>query len=328
VSVSDILTTALTGLGAAQAGMRTVSNNITNVNTPGYARERVSLQPGVLGGQVSGVVVGEPERVVDRYLEGAVYGRAGDAARSETIATYLDRLQSYLGATGAESGMSARLDAITSTATALTGASAGTQANSAFVGEVVDAIDSLQQLAGDAAGLRADVDSEVGASVTRINSLLVSISDLNDSIASLTGLARSTAGPEDQRAAAIQELSGLVGITTRLNPDGRVEIDTTSGTPLLDQRLRQLSRMAASACRSPSIHRSSCASRTSRAGWAPPPGKRSTAPRRAASSVGCSTSAIARSRPSASGWERCMAVWRRPSTPPRTPAPRCPHPRA
>ena len=241
MSISDILTTALTGLGAAQAGMRTVSNNITNVNTPGYARERVSLQPGVLGGQVSGVVVGEPERVVDRYLEGAVYGRAGDAARSETIATYLDRLQSYLGATGAESGMSARLDAITSTATALTGASAGTQANSAFVGEVVDAIDSLQQLAGDAAGLRADVDSEVGASVTRINSLLVSISDLNDSIASLTGLARSTAGPEDQRAAAIQELSGLVGITTRLNPDGRVEIDTTSGTPLLDQRLRQLS---------------------------------------------------------------------------------------
>lgn len=241
MSVTDILSTALTGLGAAQAGMRTVSNNISNVNTPGYARQRVSQQAGVVSGQVSGVVVGEPERVVDRYLEGAVYGRAGDAGRAETVAGYLDRLQSYLGATGAESGLSARLDSISSSATALTGGSAGTQANAAFIGDVADAIDSLQNLANDADALRTDADSEVGSTVTRINALLSRIDDLNDSVASLTGLGRSTAGPEDQRAGALQELSDLIGITTRAKVDGRVEIETTSGIPLIDQRVRQLS---------------------------------------------------------------------------------------
>lgn len=240
MSVSDILSTAMTGLNAAQAGMRTVSNNITNVNTPGYARQRVSLEPGVSGGQVSGVVVGEPERIVDRYLESAVYTRSGDAGRAEVTADYLDRLQSYLGAPGAEAALPARIDAISASATALTSASAGAQANAAFVADVTDALESLKQVAGDVEGMRADADSEVSTSVKRINTLLTSIADLNDSIASLTGLGRSTAGPEDQRTAALQELSGLVTVTTRTQPDGRVQIDTASGVPLLDQRVRQL----------------------------------------------------------------------------------------
>ena len=60
MSLNEILSSALSGLGAAQAGLRTVSNNISNVNTPGYARERVSLETGVSSGRTSGVVVGEP----------------------------------------------------------------------------------------------------------------------------------------------------------------------------------------------------------------------------------------------------------------------------
>ena len=241
MSVSDILTSALSGLTAVQAGQRTVANNIANVGTPGYSRQRVSLQPGVgSGGQVFGVVVGESERIVDRFLEGAVIGRAGDAGRAEVTANYLDRLQAYFGANGAESGLSARIDALAASAQALTAASGGTQTSTAFLGEVADAIGSIQQLASDTSGLRADVESEVGASVARINALLRSVSDLNDTIASLTGLSRSTAAPEDQRGAVLQELGGLIGITTRSQPDGRIEIDTANGIPLLDQRPRQL----------------------------------------------------------------------------------------
>ncbi len=241
MSLSDILSSALSGLSATQAGLRTVSNNIANVNTPGYARERISLQPGVTAGRVNGVVVGEPERVVDRYLEAAVYGRAGDAAKAETTSTYLDRLQSLLGTSGAKTALPAQLDAISSAATALTAASGGTQTSAAFVGTVSDSIGSLQQVAQDVDGLRSDVAGDVRTSVDRINTLLGTIKGLNDSVARLDGLGRSSAGPADQRVAALQELSGLIGVTTRTQSDGRISIDTATGVPLLDQRLRQLS---------------------------------------------------------------------------------------
>lgn len=241
MSLNDILGSALSGLGASQAGLRTVSNNIANVGTAGYARERVTQSTGVTQGSVNGVVVGEPNRVADRFLEATVYRRAGDKGQAEVTASYLDRLQSLLGAPGTASGLPARLDAINSAAIAMTGAPASPQTVAAFTSNVQDAISSMQQLDNDVSGLRADVESEVSYTVDRINSLLIRIHDLNDSVSRLDGLGRSSAGVADQRMTALEELSGLINVTVRDQPDGRVTIDTAAGTTLLDRRLRQLS---------------------------------------------------------------------------------------
>src|SRR4051812_49031111 len=105
MALNDILSSATSGLAAAQAGLRAVSNNIANVGVTGYARQRVNLATGVTSGQVSGVVVGEPTRVADKFLEATVYRRAGDYGRAEASATYLDRLQALLGQPGASTGL-------------------------------------------------------------------------------------------------------------------------------------------------------------------------------------------------------------------------------
>ena len=60
--MSVLLNNALTGLLTAQAGLRTTSNNTSNVNTEGYSRQRVDQVslPGQTVGKVSignGVVV-------------------------------------------------------------------------------------------------------------------------------------------------------------------------------------------------------------------------------------------------------------------------------
>ena len=241
MSLNEILGSALSGLGASQAGLRTVSNNIANVNTPGYARERVSQSTGVLAGRVSGVVVGEPARVADQFLEATVYRRAGDAGRAEVSANYLNRLQAMLGAPGAESAIPARLNAISASAAAMTGTLAAGETVAGFTGDVADALQSMQQLDGDVSSLRGDVESEVGSSVDRINVLLVRIYDLNESVARLDGLGRSSAGAADQRLTALEELSGLINVTVREQSDGRVTIETAGGMALLDRRVRQLS---------------------------------------------------------------------------------------
>lgn len=241
MSLNEILGTAVSGLGASQAGLRTVSNNIANVNTPGYARQKVSQTTSVLNGRVSGVVVGEPARVADRFLEAAVYRRGGDAGRAEVSSDYLDRLQSLLGAPGADSAIPARLNAISASAAQMTGTLAPGETVAGFTGDVADAIQSLQQLDGDVASLRGDVESEVIYTVDRINGLLKQIQDLNDTVARLDGGGRSSAGAADQRMVALQELSGLINVAVREQPDGRVTIDTVGGAALLDRRLRQLS---------------------------------------------------------------------------------------
>ncbi len=241
MGLNDILGTAISGLSAAQAGLRAVSNNIANVGVAGYARERVSLTTGVVSGQVSGVVVGEPTRVADRFLEATVYNRSGDYGRSEVTSSYLDRLQALLGQPGASSGLPARLNAISAAAVAMTGSQGSKQTVAQFTNDVQDAISSMQQMDNDVSQLRADVESEVGYSVDKINTLLQRIHDLNGTIAQATGLGRSAGGAADQRMSALEELSGLMQVTIRDQPDGRVSIETAGGQTLLDKRLRQLS---------------------------------------------------------------------------------------
>lgn len=241
MSLTDILGAARSGLTAAQAGLKTVSTNIANVGTPGYAREAVSLTTAVVQGRVAGVAVGEPSRIADQFLEDMVYGRAGEAGRADAEATYLDRLQSLLGEPGAEGGIPARMDAISAAATAMTGLSNSPQTVGNFVRQVQDAIASLQQLGQDASQVQADAESEIGHNVDRVNSLLTRIHQLNGDVTRLEGLGRSSSGAADQRMQAVEELSGLLSITVRHQPDGRITIDSADGKVLIDKQLRQLS---------------------------------------------------------------------------------------
>ena len=241
MSLNDILGSALSGLGAAQAGLRTVSTNIANVGTPGYARERVEQSAGVTAGRVSGVKVSIPQRVADRFLEATAYRRATEVGIAEARSDYLDRMQALLAAPGSESGLPARLDAISSAAIAMTGSLGGDQNAADFVAKASDSIASMQQLDRDIESLASDADEEVGFTVDRINSLLVRIYDLNDTVSRLDGVGKASGGAVDQRNEAVEELSGLIGITARQQPNGRLNIDTAAGAPLVDTRLRVLS---------------------------------------------------------------------------------------
>lgn len=241
MSLSEILGTAISGLSASQAGLRTVSTNIANVGTAGYARQKVSQATSVTAGRVTGVLTGEPERIADRFLEANAWRRSGDVGRADAAANYLDRLQALLGAPGAESGLAGRIDAIGTAAIALSASQNSSQTSAAFVGHVEDALNVMRQLDRDVGAIRADAQSEVVDTVDRINGLLVRIHDLNAGVAQMKGQGRSAAGAEDQRMLALDELSTLIKVQIRTQPDGRINIETATGAVLLDGKLRQLS---------------------------------------------------------------------------------------
>jgi flagellar hook-associated protein 1 FlgK len=247
VSLNDILNSAVSGLAASQAGMGTVSNNIANVNTPGYAREKTRITTNVATGRVSGVTVAEPERVADRFLESTVYRRGGDAGQAEIISNYLDQLQSYLGAPSdadtdaPPSGLPDQLSDLLAKATEMTGTQDPGQGTNQFINSTQSVIDSINQMSDDVDALRSNAASSVSDTVNQINDLLSQIYTLNGTISQVQSLGRNTSGPADERMSALQKLSGLVNVTVRQQPDGKVTIETASGQVLLDNRLRQLS---------------------------------------------------------------------------------------
>jgi len=83
------LHTGLSGLRASQTAVDTTSNNIANVDTPGYTRQRVELSPRIPydspAGQVgTGVEVDRIVRLRDSFLDARVRSTTAAFAASDT----------------------------------------------------------------------------------------------------------------------------------------------------------------------------------------------------------------------------------------------------
>ena len=112
MSLTATLRTASSGLQAAQASLRTVSDNIANVNTPGYVRKAVNQSSLVVDGAGAGVKIDGVKRVTDQYLQLASLTASSDAKRWDAVSQYLDNAQSLFGDPGNEGFFFNRLDKI------------------------------------------------------------------------------------------------------------------------------------------------------------------------------------------------------------------------
>src|SRR5687768_1098131 len=112
MSLHVALNTATSGLMAAQTGIRTVSDNIANVNTPGYVRKAMMQESQVISGAGMGVTVTGIKRVTDQYLQLASLTAGSDAAKWNVVSEYLDSAQSLFGDPSSPGYFFSRLDEV------------------------------------------------------------------------------------------------------------------------------------------------------------------------------------------------------------------------
>src|SRR5215467_3388205 len=97
MSLGIALSNAVSGLQAAQAQLRAVSDNIANVNTPGYVRKVTDTAQRVVAGAGAGVEVLGVRRVTDQYLQMASLTAGSDSSRYDITSQFLDNAQSLFG---------------------------------------------------------------------------------------------------------------------------------------------------------------------------------------------------------------------------------------
>ena len=97
MSLNGILQTATSGLNAAQAALNAISDNIANVNTPGYTRKTVIQQQNVVAGAGQGVDVTGVQRVTNQYLQSASMTAGSDSSRFSIYSQFMDNAQALFG---------------------------------------------------------------------------------------------------------------------------------------------------------------------------------------------------------------------------------------
>lgn len=231
-SLTIALQTATSGLNAAQAGLRAVSDNIANVNTPGYVRKQVVQQQLVVAGQGAGVSVTGIQRVTDQYLQVASLTASSDASNYAIQSKFLDTAQSLFGDPSGTNFFFNEPDDIA----AAFAASADDPSSTLLRGQALNTISNFlsdaDRIDGQLTQLSASVDSQVGNDVKQINSLLSQIDKLNTDIsrAKLTG--GDSSGSENIQSQLLNTLSGLMNIRVSTRDTGGVTVRSAEGVEL------------------------------------------------------------------------------------------------
>src|SRR5882757_4211378 len=96
-SLSDILNIAVSGLSTAQAQVSATSDNITNVNTVGYARKVISQSETVVDGRGLGVHIDTIQSAYDAFMQKARIAAQAQSGQAQVVSDFLNQAQQAFG---------------------------------------------------------------------------------------------------------------------------------------------------------------------------------------------------------------------------------------
>jgi flagellar hook-associated protein 1 FlgK len=226
---------ALSGALAAQAALNTVSQNLANVQTPGYTRQGVLLKatasdPGTLSAG-NGVQIGSLLRFSNTYQLQQMWRANSDLGAHAQTQPYLTALETVMS--DEQSSISYGIDNFFKALNA-----AGVDPTSSPLRQqVVTTANSMAQqfnsIYNVAANQVISVTQQQQAILPSLNESLAGIALLNKQIVSVGGTGTNTSALMDKREQLIDSVSAQVGVDVVYNPNGSVNVSLKSGEPLV-----------------------------------------------------------------------------------------------
>lgn len=232
MSLNAIMNTAASGLTASQAQLRVVSDNVSNVNTPGYVRKIAEQKSLSSNGVGSGVEVARIRLATDRFLQAASLNAGSEAARQGVRYELYDRLQNLFGDPGGATGFFSKVDDVFSVFAAGAEDPTSSPRRQEALFKTSSLFDEATRIAGQIQAVREDADGRIRSAVDSTNALLEQIESLNVEIARASVISTDASGAETAQAALIGQLSQMMDIRVSVRPVGGVSIRTGAGVLL------------------------------------------------------------------------------------------------
>jgi flagellar hook-associated protein 1 FlgK len=240
VTLFGLLETGSRALFAQQTGLAVTGNNISNVNTPGYSRQRVNLvttpdlrlEPAPIG---TGVRVQSIERLRSAFLDAQIRqetSRLGYYTQQGDILSQLEVLfndpitlsASSLDDT-AEAGLNSTLTEFFDALQEVSLEPESTSVRTALEQQAQVLVSTFNLIAVQLQDLREEVNTRVQNTVDEINGLLKSIYDVNQQIGRLeVGQGDQANNLRDQRDLLITQLSSYIPLDVTELDSGAVNV--------------------------------------------------------------------------------------------------------
>src|ERR1700733_4160901 len=166
VSLNGIAASALSALQTSSAALSVVSNNVANINTPGYARRVVNEQTLAAGGQLMGVDIASVQRVADQFLQQESLSASGSSSQYDTMAGLFTQLNSLLGAPGDNQSLATGLTNLSSAFATASQAPSSSASYTAIQNALSGLASDISNASGTISSLQSQVDGQVVSSIS------------------------------------------------------------------------------------------------------------------------------------------------------------------
>ena len=236
-SLFSSLNIAVGSLLAEQGAIETTSNNIANVNTPGYSRQVANLAestPVEIGDVTygTGVQLQDVTSLRDSILDLRVNQETQQQGQLGAFIGGGQQIQALFNETSG-TGLQAPLTALFSSFQQLSVNPNDLTTRQNVITAAQNLSRAFNQTSNNLTTQQNNTDLAVKQSVSEINSITTQIAQVNLQVASALG-SGSNAGPFiDQRQQLINQLSNYVDVSTIDAGQGNVTLTTSNGTPLV-----------------------------------------------------------------------------------------------
>jgi len=231
----------LSGMDAAREELDVTGNNIANASTAGYVRERVDLAsepapaptlvvPG--GGAGQGVEILGTTRLVDANADVQDLSSQGLASAASETQSLLNEAQAALNEPGS-TGISSQLSTFWSQWDAVANNPTDQAARTTLLSTATSLATTFNQTSAALDQVRSSASQGALSDVQQINTLAAKVAQLNSEVVAAQAGGTAAAGLADQRSNVVNQLAQLVGVSTRQESNG--SLDVLVGSELLVQ---------------------------------------------------------------------------------------------
>lgn len=234
-SLNASLAIALSGLDAEQGALAATTNNVANVNTPGYSREvpdlvtsdPVVVDPLTFG---TGVTLKTIDSIRDPILESRIQQETQTQGQLSTLVSALSQTQvSFTSNTG---DIGTAISNFFSSVNQLSTNPADLSLRQGVLTAADNLATAFNVAANHLTAQRTSLDGSVQQTVGQINQLTQQIAQLNGQISDLQNVGENAGTFIDQRTQAIDQLSSLVDVSV-IPSDNTLTLTTANGVPLV-----------------------------------------------------------------------------------------------
>ena len=236
--IYGVLSIGSKALLVQQKGIYITGNNIANVNTPGYTRQRLNMSNDFpvdtgIGPVGTGVRAVNIERIYQRFLGVQINTETQSLGKWEANKDMLERVEMILDESEGY-GLSQVMSEFFNAWQDLANNPSGAVERSVLVAKSETLAATFSKNYQDLQTVQQDIDTMISGAVEEINLLSEKIASLNQKIIQIESGGHPANDYRDQRDVLLNELSELIDSDSFENANGGVTVAVGSGQPLVE----------------------------------------------------------------------------------------------